>query len=86
MDTTDRRVQLVLRALRRCPDYSMGELWELELGKHAEGYGRPGLFNYGWLERAMPKLRKAGFIVKGKAHRMSLTSAGEGAILPLLGG
>lgn len=83
LDTADRRVQLILRALRDHPDYSSGELWELVLWKHGEGYGGKGRFNFGYIERIMPRLREAGLLVRGKRYRMRLTEAGVEAILPL---
>lgn len=83
LDTTDRRVQIILRALRDHPDYSNGELWELVLYKHFEGYGGKGKFNFGYVERIMPRLRKAGLIERGERYRMRLTPTGQQAIIPL---
>jgi hypothetical protein len=87
LDTTDRRVQLILRALRSHPDHSSGELWWAALANHGDGYGptaKTGRFNFGYMERTLPRLRKEGYVFKGKAHRMTLTEKGEAAILPLV--
>lgn len=84
LDLTDTRIQLVLRAVRNHPDCNTSELWFLELSKRGEGYtGKPGVFNFNYVERVLPKLREAGLIVRGTKFRMSLTAAGHAAIQPL---
>ena len=80
MQTSDRRVQIILWAIYRHPDKSMSELWDLALSKHGEGYGGSGRFNFGYVERTMPRLRKAGYIVKVARHRLQITDSGLAAL------
>lgn len=84
IDTTDWRVQRILRACREHPDCSQSELWSRELNRHSTGYQGVGSFNFGFIERTMPRLIREGYLSKGEKHRLNLTSKGVGAIEPVL--
>lgn len=78
LDTTDWRVQRILRASRAHPDCSQSELWTLELDRHATGYHGTGSFNYGYVERTTPRLIREGYLTKGTKHRLTLTKGRGG--------
>ena len=80
VNLSDNRVQILLRGIRDHPDCTTGDIWHLDWQKRITGYHGKGSFNYGFIERRMPRLIKGGYVVRGAKYRLSLTDAGLDAI------
>jgi len=78
IDPSDPRIQLLLKAVKvRDGGASQRQLWDLELARHGTGYHGRGSFNFGYVERTMPRLIREGYLKKGRWHTLGLTDKGH---------